>query len=90
MRNNSTPPVENSGPGAVVRNLRHVLGAAGPLDFRLIVADQFYHSVVLGMTMKSYSIGTLMMNKQGLCEAIFPAKKNNGRRASNKRQKKLH
>lgn len=37
------------------------------------------------LTMKFYSIGTIMTNKQGLCEAILPPKKKNGKRASNKR-----
>ncbi|EGZ08064.1 hypothetical protein PHYSODRAFT_375578, partial [Phytophthora sojae] len=87
MQDNTTPSDEKSGPAAVVRNLKQVFGADGPRDFRLIITDRFYTSVVLAMqllTMVIYTIGTIMMNKRGLCEAILPKKLKNGRRASKK------
>ena len=92
MQGDSTLPDEKSGPAAVVRNLKQVFGASGPRDFRLIVTDRFYTSVVLAMqllTMKFYTVGTIMMNRQGLCEAILPPKQKNGRRASNKRPRNV-
>uniref|UniRef100_H3H361 PiggyBac transposable element-derived protein domain-containing protein n=1 Tax=Phytophthora ramorum TaxID=164328 RepID=H3H361_PHYRM len=49
---------------------------------------RFYTSLVLAMqllTMNFYNVGTIMMNKPGLREAILPLKMKNGRRASNKR-----
>lgn len=88
MYDGSTPPDEKSGPAAVVRNLRQVFGTSGPPAFRLVVTDRIYTSVVLAMqllSMKIYTVGTIMMSKRGLCEAILPKKLKNGRRASNKR-----
>uniref|UniRef100_H3GLY6 PiggyBac transposable element-derived protein domain-containing protein n=1 Tax=Phytophthora ramorum TaxID=164328 RepID=H3GLY6_PHYRM len=55
--------------------------------FRLVVTDRFYTSLVLAMqllTMNFYTVGTIMMNKRGLCEEILPTTMKNGRRASNK------
>ncbi|KAG6617110.1 uncharacterized protein IUM83_04878 [Phytophthora cinnamomi] len=83
----STPPDTKSGPAAVVRSLRQVFGPTGPPEFRLIVTDRFYTSVVIAMqllTMNFYSVGTVMTNKKGLCTANLPKKKKNGRKESNK------
>ncbi|OWZ07454.1 hypothetical protein PHMEG_00020151 [Phytophthora megakarya] len=68
-----------------------VIGASGPSGFDLVVTDRFYTSVALAMqllTMKFYSIGTIMMNGRGLCEAILPPKKNS-KSVSNKRSKMI-
>ncbi|KAE9028494.1 hypothetical protein PR001_g11722 [Phytophthora rubi] len=84
----SSPPDTKSGPAAVVRNLRQVFGVNGPSQFRLVVTDRFYTSVVLSMqllTMRFYSVGAAMTNKKGLCKAILPKKKKNGRKESSKR-----
>ncbi|POM58363.1 Hypothetical protein PHPALM_36995 [Phytophthora palmivora] len=84
----STPPDTKSVPAAVVRNLRQVFGPTGPSDFRLIVTDRFYTSVVLSMQLLAlnfYSVGTAMTNKKGLCSAILPKKNKNVRKESNKR-----
>ncbi|OWY95421.1 hypothetical protein PHMEG_00034577 [Phytophthora megakarya] len=91
MQDNTTPPDEKSGPTAVVRNLKKVFSALGPSDFRLVVTDRFYTSMMLAMQlliMKFYGIGTIMMKKRGLYEAILPHKKN-GKRTSNKRPKTI-
>lgn len=88
MQDGCTPSNEKPGLAAVVRNVRQVFGTAGPDAFRLIATDRFYTSVALAMqllTRKFYTVGTIMMNRQGLCEGILPKKLANGRRASNKR-----
>ncbi|OWZ06136.1 LOW QUALITY PROTEIN: hypothetical protein PHMEG_00021653 [Phytophthora megakarya] len=81
MNDGSTPTDEKSGPSAVVRNLKYVFGPSGPRERRLAVTDRFYTSVVLAiqlLTMNFYIVGTIMTNKQGLCEAILPKKLANG------------
>ncbi|ETI30034.1 hypothetical protein F443_22847 [Phytophthora nicotianae P1569] len=78
MSDGTTPPDTKSGPAAVVRNLHHVFGASGPSDFRLVVTDRFYTSVVLAMqllAMKCYSVGTVMPNRKALTKSIIPPKR---------------
>ncbi|OWZ20132.1 hypothetical protein PHMEG_0005490 [Phytophthora megakarya] len=79
IQDNTTPPDEKSGTAAVGWDLKKGFGASGPSDFGLVVTDRFYRLVALAMqllTMKFYSIGTIMMNNRGLCEPILPPKKN--------------
>ncbi|POM71749.1 Hypothetical protein PHPALM_11638 [Phytophthora palmivora] len=66
----------NSGPAAVMRNLREVIGLEGPGtgEMRLIATDRFYTSVSLAMQMLTlgfYSIGT----KEGENKKKKPPKK---------------
>ncbi|EGZ05816.1 hypothetical protein PHYSODRAFT_434035, partial [Phytophthora sojae] len=61
----------NSGPAAVIRNLREVFDPAGPGTgaMRLIVTDRFYTSLPLAMqllTMGFYTVGTVQTDRIGL------------------------
>ncbi|POM74126.1 Hypothetical protein PHPALM_8959 [Phytophthora palmivora] len=70
----------NSGPAAVMRNLREVFGPEEPGagEMRLIVTDCFYTSVSLAMQMLTlgfYSIGTVQIDHLGLPVSLVGQKK---------------
>ncbi|OWZ18592.1 LOW QUALITY PROTEIN: hypothetical protein PHMEG_0007295 [Phytophthora megakarya] len=67
----------NAGPAAVVRNLITILASNGTSEKRLVVMDRFYTSPSLAMQLRTlgfYSIGTVMTNRRGFCEAIVEKK----------------
>jgi hypothetical protein len=66
-----------SGPAAVVRNLRALLGGKND-EWRLVVMDRYYTSVSLLIQLladKFYAIGTVMTNRLGFPKTLIDKRK---------------
>eukprot|EP00644_Phytophthora_capsici_P010910 jgi/Phyca11/104247/e_gw1.9.609.1 len=73
----STSVDKESGPAAVVRNLKAVFPDGQDKGFRLVVTDRFYTSVVLAiqlLLMGFYTVGTIMTNRIGFPASLRPKK----------------